>query len=312
MEIPVYLFTGFLESGKTTFIQEALEDKEFNNGERTLFLLCEEGEEEYHPARFYGLNVFFERIDEESQLKEEYLDELLKKHNAERVVVEYNGMWNLDSFYQNMPQEWLGYQEMLFFDANTFLTYNQAMRPLVYDKLKSAELVVFNRCTKGFDKMEFHQVVRGANRNSEIVYEYEKDDIEYDTIEDPLPFDIDAPVVEVPDNCFAEWYRDINEEPEKYDRKVIKVKGRASLGGELPENIFAFGRHVMTCCVDDIQYAALAYVWDKVDELKQGEWYEVTAESRYEYHDIYGEEGPVLYVKEVLPALPADPEVATF
>ena len=312
MEIPVYLFTGFLESGKTTFIQEALEDEEFNAGERTLFLLCEEGEEEYHPGKFYGLNVFFEKIDEESQLTTEYLDGLLKKHNAERVVVEYNGMWNLDSFYQNMPKEWISYQEMLFADAQTFLTYNQAMRPLVYDKLKSAELIIFNRCKKGFDKMEFHQIVRGANRNAEIVYEYGQDDIEHDDIEDPLPFDLDAPVIEVMDNDYAEWYRDINEEPEKYDRKIIKVKGRTALGGELPENVFVFGRHVMTCCVEDIQFAALAYIWDDIPSLKHGEWYTVEAEVKYEYAEIYGEEGPVLYCKEIKPALPADPEVATF
>ena len=312
MEIPVYLFTGFLESGKTTFIQEALEDESFNSGERTLFLLCEEGEEEYHPSRFYGLNVFFEKIDEEEQLTTEYLDSLLKKHNAERVVVEYNGMWNLDSFYQNMPQEWISYQEMLFFDAQTFLTYNQAMRPLVYDKLKSAELVVFNRCTKGFDKMSFHQVVRGANRNSEIVYEYEKDNIEYDDIQDPLPFDLDAPVIEIRDNDYAEWYRDVNEEPEKYDHKVVKVKGRTALGDDLAENMFVFGRHVMTCCVEDIQFAALAYIWKDVPSLKHGEWYTVTAEVRNEYADIYGEEGPVFYCSSVEPAEAADPEVATF
>lgn len=312
MEIPVYLFTGFLESGKTTFLQEALEDEEFNSGERTLLLLCEEGEEEYHPGKFFGLNVFFENIEDEESLTMEYLDSLQKKHNAERVIVEYNGMWNLDSFYQNMPQGWITYQEMMFADATTFLTYNQAMRPLVYDKLKSAELVVFNRCIKGFDKMAFHKIVRAANKNSQIAYEYSKDDVEYDDIKDPLPFDLNAPVVEIKDNDYAEWYRDINEDVEKYEGKIISVKGRCALGGGLAENQFVFGRHVMTCCVDDIQYAGLAYVWDKVDTMTHGEWYQVEAEVKLEYLDVYGEKGPVLYCRKVEPAEEADPEVATF
>lgn len=43
-DMPVYLFTGFLESGKTSFIDETLADKRFNNGQRTLLLVCEEGE----------------------------------------------------------------------------------------------------------------------------------------------------------------------------------------------------------------------------------------------------------------------------
>lgn len=48
-EIPVYLFVGFLESGKTKFIQETFEDPNFDSGDKTLLLICEEGEEEYNP-----------------------------------------------------------------------------------------------------------------------------------------------------------------------------------------------------------------------------------------------------------------------
>ena len=41
--IPVYVFTGFLESGKTKFIQDILADPNFTENERTVLLLCEEG-----------------------------------------------------------------------------------------------------------------------------------------------------------------------------------------------------------------------------------------------------------------------------
>ena len=231
MEIPVYLFTGFLESGKTTFIQEALEGPDFNMGERTLFLLCEEGETEYHPSKFFGTNVFFETVEDEEDLSEELLVSLQKKHRVERVIVEYNGMWGLDSFYRAMPAEWLTYQEMMFADARTFLSYNQNMRQLVFDKLKSAELVVFNRCDrKKMDevdeegvstKMRFHKIVRVANRKSQILYEYGENDVEMDTIQDPLPFDTEQPVITIRDDWYAEWYRDINEDQQKYDGKIL-------------------------------------------------------------------------------------------
>ena len=313
MEIPVYLFTGFLESGKTTFIQEALEGDDFNAGERTLFLLCEEGEAEYHPSRFFGTKVFFETIEDEEELTTEHLRDLQLKHKVERVVVEYNGMWNLDTFYQNMPEEWVTYQEMMFADARTFLQYNQNMRQLVFDKLKSAELVVFNRCERGFDKMEFHKIVRAANRRSQILYEYGKDDVEMDQIEDPLPFDFDAVIIEVEDNAFAEWYRDINEEQDKYDGKVLKVKGRSVLGGGMADDHFVFGRHVMTCCVEDIQFAGLVCRWDNAANLlEHGGWVTITAKVKVEFDDVYGEAGPVLYCSEVKEAEEADPEVAQF
>lgn len=313
MEIPVYLFTGFLESGKTTFIQEALEGDDFNSGERTLFLLCEEGEEEYHPSKFFGTNVFFETVDEESDLTKEGLEYLQKKHKAERVVVEYNGMWNLDSFYQNMPEEWLTYQEMMFADASTFLTYNQNMRQLVVDKLKSAELVVFNRCEKGFDKMPIHKIVRAINRKSQILYEYGKDDVEMDNIPDPLPFDINAANIVIEDDAYAEWYRDINEEQDKYDGKTLTVKGRSVTGGDMDNDTFVFGRHVMTCCVEDIQFAGLVCKWENSEEtLEHGGWVTITAKVNVEFDDVYGEEGPVLYCSKVEAAEEAKPEVAQF
>ena len=54
----MYVFTGFLESGKTKFIQETLEDPRFNSGERTLLLVFEEGEEEYDPTTYPCKDVF--------------------------------------------------------------------------------------------------------------------------------------------------------------------------------------------------------------------------------------------------------------
>lgn len=91
MAIPVYAFTGFLDAGKTKFIQETLEDERFNAGERTLLLICEEGEEEYDLSTYPYQHVYPEVIDQEAVTTEE-LSQLFKKHHCERVVVELNGM----------------------------------------------------------------------------------------------------------------------------------------------------------------------------------------------------------------------------
>lgn len=312
MEIPVYLFTGFLGSGKTTFIQDALEGSDFNSGERTVLLLCEEGEEEYKPERFFGKNVFIETIDSPDDLRPDNLEAVVHLHHAERVIIEYNGMWMLQDLFGAMPRDWVIYQEVTMADAGTFLTYNQNMRQLVYDKLKTAEMVIFNRCEHGFDKMAFHKIVRVANRKSQIIYEYGPDDAEPDTFVDPLPFDVNAKEITIKDDEYAEWYRDINEEYKKYDGKTIKVKGRCALGGGLPEDSFVFGRHVMTCCVQDIQFAGLLGVWKDAGKLTHGGWVNIEAVVKAEYSKVYGEEGPVLYCTKVTECQPADPEVATF
>ena len=105
--VPVFLFTGFLESGKTKFIQETLEDKRFCNGEKTLLLLCEEGEEEYAPEQFATDSVKIRIVEEPEQLNRENLERWLRETASRRVLIEYNGMWMLDSLYNAMPEGWM-------------------------------------------------------------------------------------------------------------------------------------------------------------------------------------------------------------
>ena len=311
-EMPVYLFTGFLESGKTKFIQETLEDKRFCNKEKTLLLVCEEGEEEYAPEQFATDTVVIRVLEGQEQLTTENLTKWAQETKADRVVIEYNGMWLLDALYAAMPEGWVVYQEFMFADAGTFLSYNGNMRQLVYDKLKSCELVVFNRFKPDMDKMEFHKVVRAASRRADIAYESTDGKVVYDDIEDPLPFDLNAPVIEIGDADFAEWYRDLGETPANYEGKTVRFKCRALKRSKMPANTFIVGRHVMTCCVEDIQFAALVCQWEKADSVQDDSWMILTAKLNFKFNKAYGRKGPVLtYVSHELCEAPEQP-VATF
>ena len=310
--MPVYLFTGFLESGKTKFIQETLEDKRFCNKEKTLLLVCEEGEEEYAPEQFATDTVVIRVLEGQEQLTTENLTGWAQETKADRVVIEYNGMWLLDALYAAMPEGWVVYQEFMFADAGTFLSYNGNMRQLVYDKLKSCELVVFNRFKPDMDKMEFHKVVRAASRRADIAYESTDGKVVYDDIEDPLPFDLNAPVIEIGDADFAEWYRDLGETPANYEGKTVRFKCRALKRSKMPANTFIVGRHVMTCCVEDIQFAALVCQWDKADTVQDDSWMILTAKLNFKFNKAYGRKGPVLsYASHELCEAPEQP-VATF
>ena len=311
LEIPVYLFTGFLGSGKTTFIQELLEGDDFNAGERTLVLLCEEGEVELEPAAFASPEVFIETIGQE-EMNPEYLADLAEKHMAERVIIEYNGMWMLQDLFTSCPDNWVVYQEMMFADAGTFMMYNTNMRQLTFNKMQTAELVVFNRFSEELDQMDFHKLVRVANRKSNICYEYEPDNVVFDEFRDPLPYDMEAPIITIKDEWFAEWYRDLTEEQDAYEGKKIIVKGMVARDDTLPDNYLVFGRHVMTCCEADIQFAGLACVYSKAAQFKTGDWVAVDAKIIIRDEELYGEDGPVLICSKIRKCEPADPEVATF
>lgn len=312
MEIPVYVFTGFLDSGKTTFLQSTLEDKRFNNGERTLVLLCEEGECELDPSRFSGKNVTIEVVEDATAFNPDYLQSLLKSCRAQRVLVEYNGMWLLNAFYEQLPKGWIVYQEMMFADATTFASYNANMRNLAVDKIQGAQMIAFNRCVKGFDKMALHKIVRGVSRGVDIVYDYGGDDVEYDDIEDPLPFDKSANTIVIEDRDYALWYRDLSEELSTYDSKKVQFKGQVVIDKTIPENCFIVGRPIMTCCEDDIKFGGLVCQWSECGELVNRMWVTVTADIAVRKHPCYGRVGPVLTGIRVSPTDAPENPVATF
>lgn len=311
MEVPVYIFTGFLEAGKTRFIQETLEDKRFNAGDRTLLLLCEEGVEEYDPTRFSSPYVFMQTVEDPSALTEQNLTAWLKKNRCSRVIVEYNGMWLLAALFDNLPKNWVIYQEFLFADANTFVNYNANMRSLVVDKLNTCELVVFNRYTDAVDKMELHKIVRGTSRRADIAYESPEGEVAYDDIEDPLPFDVNAPIITVEDTDYAVWYRDMGENMDIYDGKTVCFKGITLKEKQLSAGGFVIGRHVMTCCADDITFAGLVADWQG-GAITDKAWVTVTAEIKIVNHPLYGRRGPVLTVTALKQSEPPAQEVATF
>ena len=311
--VPVYLFTGFLEGGKTTFIQKTLEDKRFNNGDRTLLLVCEEGIEEYDTKDFEKSHIYLRSIEEKEDMNPANLQRLYDEIKGQRVMIEYNGMWTMNELFNALPDDWAVYQIMNFTDATTFLNYNQNMRSLVVDKLQNCELTVFNRFDKAkMDKMEFHKIVRGVSRRTDIAYEYTDGTSEYDDIEDPLPFDINADTIVVEDRDYALWYRDINEEPDKYDGKRVQLKAMAATNPKFPKGTIGLGRQVMTCCVEDITFCWLASLYDKPLDLSKPKWFNVTFTVKMQQHKLYKGKGPVLIVESMTDAEAPEKPVATF
>ena len=312
METAVYLFTGFLEAGKTTFIRDTLRDPNFNDGKRTyLILSCEDGEEELDPADF-GANVKFATFEDEASLSPDRLNALKKRAGADILIVEYNGMWTLDSFYNALPNDWLVYQEIFIADSTTILNYNANMRQQTVDKLTSCEMVVFNRVTDKTDKMELHKLVRGISRKANICYEDTAGEIEFDEIEDPLPFDINALVIDIKDEDFALFYRDMTEEFAKYEGKTVRFKGIVALDKSLPKGQYAVGRHIMTCCEDDIAYRGVVADGMGALKLDTRDWVIVEGKLVEEYSKLYRAKGPVLKVKSITKAENPIQEVATF
>lgn len=313
MDIPVFLFTGFLDAGKTSFIQSLLEDKEFNRGQKILVLQCEEGETELDVGKLPdNASVYVESIEEEEALTELLLKKLEKQYKPTRIMVEYNGMWMLDSFFQALPENWAIAGETLFIDSTTFAQYNANLRQHVFNKLRTAELVLFNRVTEDTDKMALHKIVRAVSRQCDIAYSYDSGKTEYDEIIDPLPFDVNAPVIEVEDKDYALFYQDLLEDFKKYHGKTVEMNLLVATKGRMPKETFVAGRQLMQCCANDVQFAAFAFRYPKVSELQHAQWYRIQAAIEVRFSPVYGKKGPVFNVKSIRPTSEPEEPIATF
>ena len=307
--IPLYLITGFLDSGKTTLLTDTLNMDYFNDGQRTVLLMCEDGEEEYDQQQLSHRNCRLIPIESQEQLNTAFLQEIDRRYQPERVLMEYNSMWPIQILRDlKLPKNWGLYQDIDVIDGTTFETYRNNMQSMIIDMVTEADMVLFNRCTADMPMSGWKRSIRAANRMCEIVFEDDRgEELE---VEDILPYSLEEPHITLEDPDYGIWYLDIQEHPERYVGKTITYKAQAMTGMRLPKGSFVPGRNAMTCCAEDIRFFGFLCKYDKVRSLKKGEWITVTAEIKWEEAAVYEGEGVVLYAQSVEKAeRPEDPLV---
>ena len=307
--IPVYLITGFLDSGKTTLLTDTLNMDYFNDGQRTVLLMCEDGETEYDQQQLSHRNCRMIPVENREQLTTDFLMEVDRRYQPERVLLEYNGMWPIQHLRDTkLPKTWGLYQAIHVIDGTTFEMYRTNMQSMVIDMVSEADMVLFNRCTPDMPMAGWKRSIRAVNRMCEIVFEdVMGEELE---VEDILPYSMDTDHIDLEDDDYGIWYLDIQEHPERYLGKTITYKAQAMTGIKLPKGTFVPGRNAMTCCEEDIRFFGFLCKYDKARSLRKGEWVTVTAEIKWEKASVYDGEGVVLYARSVEKAeRPEDPLV---
>lgn len=295
-EVPVYLFTGILESGKTSFINDTLRDPGFSRGEKTVLIVCEEGVEEYDSVELSKKNVFIESVENKEDLTEAFFEKCEKFYTPERVMIEYNGMWEMDGVDEDkMPEEWVLAQVISTVDATTFNMYWTNMRSIVIEQLSLADMVILNRCTNETKRNDFRRCVKLFNKKAQIGYEA-AEGFENMLQEEELPFDIDADIIEIEDDDYGIWFMDAMDNAKKYDGKVVKFKAMVYKPPKYPNTCFVPGRFAMTCCADDISFMGMLCKGNKEITFNDKEWVVVTAKIRREFLKEYKGKGPVLHL----------------
>ena len=310
--IPVYLFLGFLEGGKTKFIQETISNKRFGIDENILLVICEEGIEEYDISRFDGKSIRLRTIEDKSELDEQLLLKLSDECDADKIMIEYNGMWHLTDLLLNKPESWKIFQTVFIADASAFQIYLQNFGSLVIDKVNVSDVVIFNRYAKRADVNELHKIIRSINRRSEIYYEADNGMMIVDDIEDPLPFDIEAPTIVIKDTDYAIWYSDIMNDAKKYNGKTVKFKAIISSRPELPNNVFAVGRYIMICCEADMKFCWFVSLYNQYYNVQSEKWVTVTADITVQHHETENIDIPLLRIVDLYECEPPERAIASF
>lgn len=312
LEVPVYLIMGFLESGKTSFLQEIFESGEFADGDKGLFISCEEGEVELDEKATMACRIDTITIDEEEELTADFLQNCQNVYRPNRVFVEYNGMWDPDTILNvDMPEGWEIYQIVTMVDASTFAVYLQNMRSIIGNILKCTELVIFNRCSEEQDLPMFRRNVKALNTNIQMMFEH-KDGRMIELGKDIPPYDLSADIIEIQDDDYGIWYMDAADDRDRYDGRTVRFKGRVMKNRRFPVGYFVPGRDAMTCCADDIRFIGFLCKGSGVDKLKSGQWITVTAKMKYERRREYGGVGPVLYATSLASAEKPEEELVYF
>lgn len=312
METLVFAFAGFLESGKTNFIKETFQDPNFATGEKTLLIVCEEGEEEFDEKEMERHNTFIVKVEEQEELTPEFLKKCNSEYKPSRVMIEYNGMWQMDYLMEMpLPKKWMLAQIITTVDMGTCQMYMNNMKSMMTDKFMYSDLVIFNRCRADVDKGSFRRSVKAVNRRAEVVFEDMSGNMIPMGPED-LPFDIKADCIEIADEDFGIWYLDAMENVDKYVGKTVKFRATVYKDKKLGRQTFAAGRFAMTCCADDIAYIGVMCKSPMADKLALRDWIMVTAKVEKEMVKQYQGEGPVLYPSEITPAEKPEEDIVYF
>lgn len=306
---PVYMINGFLESGKTEFITFTLAQPYFQIKGKTLIILCEEGEMEYEEALLARSKAVVEVIEEEEDFNPTHLTELEKKHKPERIIIEYNGMWN----YKNMklPWYWKIEQQITTIDGSTFPMYYTNMRSLLAEMIRKSEMIIFNRCDGITDLNVYKRNIKAVNPGADVIFEDSNGEID-EIFEEDLPYDLNQETIVLDNNGYGIWYLDSMDHLERYIGKKLQFTAMVLIPDNFPKGYFVPGRMAMTCCADDMAFLGYACQYEGAGELKQKEWVQVTATVSREYWEDYKGEGPILHAVSVEKTKAPKEEIISF
>ena len=277
-QIPVYIVTGQLDSGKTTFVKDTLMQQDWLEDGRTLLLLCEEGEFELSDEYCRIRKIDRLSVEAPDVFTKEFCEELVRKYAPAQIIIEFNGMWDLQEFLKkDFPKTWGLAGIYSTVDGTRLELLMTNMRNIFMNQLIESDLVVVNRCARTLNRVPFRKALKLQNPGAQVIFEDPEGKlIEFG--EEDLPFDLSADLIDLDDADYGTWYADAFETPERYKGKKIRFLAQFFRPFGMGKSMFVPGRLVMACCPADVKFYGFPCKTDTPMRFENKSWHRITAE----------------------------------
>ena len=305
---PVYVFSGFLDAGKTTAIKESLLDPNFNDGETTLIIAFEQGDVEYDEEFLYDSNSMVVYLDDIKELDQKKVEELDAAYKPDRVVIELNGMQDDNLLFKEVTgNQWLIVDYLTFFDATQLKFQMLNWKQFVYNHVINSAVCYINR-SDDQDLVYFRNNLKAINRQLTVVF-LDNDGKVTNKVEQQL-FDTSKPLV-IDDDDYGLWYIDAVDNAERYDGCTITLKLKLLDVVKRYKNVCIMGRQAMVCCSNDLQNIGLTCVDVDPKKIDKNKFYTLKGNLKC-LDDEEGFKTCVLYVKNIAEAEAPQDEYVSF
>lgn len=274
--VAVFVFAGFLESGKTTALQGMLLSKREILDGKSVIISTEDGEEQYKKDILKELDIDVIETEDEESFTLEYLEEIDRRYRPDTVYIEFNGMWDLKTFInKELPDGWYYATIFSLVDATTYEIYQQNMRQTLMNPLSVSDVILFNRFDESFSKGDVRRALKILNNRAEVFFTRKDGSIDNGT--DELFIPDEAGVLEVDSSLFCPWFVDCVENTDKYYDKKVRFTAMVSSGRGLGAGQIYVGRYAAICCAEDAQFIGFIAQTKGRDDLSDGDWVELEA-----------------------------------
>lgn len=173
MKVQINIICGFLEAGKTTFIQDFLKKEPGKTTKKTVVLCCEQGVEEYRDSIQKKYNATLIHIDDIEKLDKKFFTFLILKYSPDQIFIEYNGTWKIGDFLKIRLPSCCFVNKIIFLaDSSTFALYMSNMKAIMSEQISNSDIVILNRegSLDSAQRRNMERMLKNINSQARIIY----------------------------------------------------------------------------------------------------------------------------------------------